>query len=194
VINRRNDSRGQTHMIETDRPAGGTPASASGIADRAAAVPPGNDLPQRKHPAHLPNVERHNQPVVLFVTVATKDRRSILASERVHSTLVSVWPQARQYHVGGYILMPDHMHLFCSPAAHEAENVKRWVAYWKRLASIALKDLQPLWQRECWDTQLRDVVHYGEKWEYVMRNPVRKELVVRPEEWPYQGCLNELRW
>jgi putative transposase len=162
--------------------------------DREAAVPPGDDLPQRKRPAHLPNIERHNQPIILFVTVCTSDRREILTSERVHSSLVRLWAQARQYHIGRYILMPEHLHLFCSPASREAENVKGWVAYWKRLASIELKELSPLWQRECWDTQLRDVGHYGDKWEYVVRNPVRKGLVSRSEDWPYQGCLNELRW
>jgi REP element-mobilizing transposase RayT len=88
--------------------------------------------------------------------------------------------------------MPDHVHLFCSPTTPDAENVQKLVAYWKRLVSRELADLQPLWQRDCWDTQLRNVGHYGEKWEYVVQNPVRKELVTSPEQWPYQGCLNEL--
>ena len=173
---------------------GGTPAPASADPDREAAVPPRNDLPQRTRPAHLPNLERFNQPVILFVTVCTKDRRPILASDRVHAALIGAWPQARQYRVGRYNVMPDHVHLFCSPAVREAENVRKWVAYWKRLVSIELKDVQPLWQRDCWDTQLRDAGHYGEKWEYVAHNPVRKGLVMRTEDWPYQGCLNELRW
>ena len=171
---------------------GGTPAPAA--TDREAAVPPEDAQARRKQPAHLPNVERFNQPAILFLTVCTKSRRPILACERVHGVLVRAWPEARQYRVGRYMVMPDHVHLFCSPAVHEPENVKRWAAYWKGLVSIELKDLQPLWQRDCWDTQLRDASHYEETWQYVVQNPVRRGLVARAKDWPYQGCLNELRW
>jgi putative transposase len=90
--------------------------------------------------------------------------------------------------------MPDHIHLFCSPTSWEAEKVNRWVAYWKRLATIQLRDLMPIWQRDCWDTQLRRFSTYDEKWEYVVNNPVRKSLVDVAEQWPFQGCLNELSW
>ena len=160
----------------------------------SAAPPTGETMPQRQRPAHLPNIARFNQPVIVSVTVCAKQRRAVLASERVLAALKDAWSEAGQYSVGRFMLMPDHVHLFCSPAVAQAENVKRWVAYWKRLASLQLKDIHPLWQRDCWDTQLRDAGHYGEKWDYVVRNPVRKGLVPRPEDWAYHGCLNELRW
>ncbi len=53
---------------------------------------------------------------------------------------------------------------------------------------------QPIWQLDFWDTQLRKSTHYDEKWEYVSQNPVRAGLVRAPDDWPYQGELNELRW
>jgi len=152
------------------------------------------ERPSRRHPVHLPNIERHNQPTILFVTVCTHGRRPVLANERVWRTLQAIWPEARQYSVGKYIIMPDHIHLFCSPTVREPENVRRWVAYWKRLASCELSDLKPLWQRDCWDTQLRNVDHYGEKWEYVRANPVRAGLVKQADDWAYRGIINELRW
>ena len=181
------------------RKQGGAPASAPasvGKVDpaREAAGPPAFGLPVRKHPTHLPNVERDNQPIILLLTVCTYRRKVVLANERVHEILCSVWTQSKQYRVGSYVVMPDHVHLFCSPAFVDAENVKNWATYWKRLASGKLKDLHPLWQRDCWDTQLRHVDHYMDKWEYMRANPVRKELANSPSDWPYQGCLNELRW
>ena len=98
----------------------------------------------------------------------------------------------RQLHIiTSYTL---HIHLFCSPADPEAKSVQHWVAYWKRLASIRLKRLRPLWQRDCWDTQLRRGEAYADKWTYVKENPVRKGLVITAADWPFQGCLNELRW
>ncbi|MDD4737037.1 MAG: hypothetical protein PHP44_13140 [Kiritimatiellae bacterium] len=148
----------------------------------------------RKHPVHMPNIERLNQPVILFVTVCARERRSVLASERVHQALVKVWSDAVRYRVGYYMIMPDHVHLFCSPSERNAEKVSGWVGYWKRLVNAELKDLGALWQRDCWGRQLRHVGHYEEKWEYVSMNPVRKGLVHGVEKWPYKGCLNELRW
>jgi REP element-mobilizing transposase RayT len=51
-----------------------------------------------------------------------------------------------------------------------------------------------LWQRDFWDTQMRSREHYEEKLAYVRMNPVRKALARTPEEWPYQGVINELAW
>lgn len=52
----------------------------------------------------------------------------------------------------------------------------------------------PLFQRDCWDTQLRKGERYSEKWEYVRYNPVRKGLAGTPDDWPWQGELNVLSW
>jgi REP element-mobilizing transposase RayT len=218
----------------------------------------------------LPNVARHNEPVIVFLTACAKDHRAALANATMHKLLVKAWGLAQHWIVGRYIVMPDHVHLFCSPAVHEAENVKIWAAYWKGLVSRGMRgygllaadgvaavppgaasggrgatravedgydregavppashqrtaapaDGPPadgvaavppgnasggrgatraaegdtLWQRDVWDTQLRSGVHYAEKWDYVRCNPVRKELVHAPDEWPFQGELNVLRW
>jgi len=51
-----------------------------------------------------------------------------------------------------------------------------------------------LWQRHFWDTQLRRGESYGEKWQYVLENPVRAGFVKQSQDWPYQGELNTLTW
>ena len=155
---------------------------------------PPMEPPKRKHPAHLPNVERHNQPTIIFLTICTSQRKPALANLRMHALLKETWPKAAQWIVGRYIIMPDHIHLFCSPSRLDSENVKDWAGYWKGLITRQTPELKPLWQRDCWDTQLRQIRHYDEKWHYVVHNPVRKGLVTRPDDWPYQGVLNELRW
>lgn len=159
---------------------------------REAAGPP--VFSSRKHPVHLPHIERFNEPVIIFLTVCAFDRRNVLATDHVHKTLRDAWSKAIQYSVGHYLIMPDHVHLFCSPKSRDAEPIMRWVAYWKRLTSIALPELKPLWQRDGWDTQLRRPEHYAEKWIYVQLNPVRKGLAASPADWSYQGYINELRW
>jgi hypothetical protein len=51
-----------------------------------------------------------------------------------------------------------------------------------------------IFQRDCWDTQLRVGDSYHEKWEYVRNNPVRKGLAASADEWLYWGIINELVW
>ena len=191
----------------------------------------GTMQPERQRPIHLPNIERHNQPVIVFLTVCTSARRPILANDAMHRLLVAAWAEAGTWHVGQYMIMPEHVHLFCSPAVLAAPNVRTWAGYWKSLVSRAVKgfgplaelwtgaggaggtapshngssaggsgstptesEKDPLWQTDCWDTQLRHVNHYAEKWEYVRANSVRKGLAPTSAAWPYQGCLRELRW
>lgn len=40
-------------------------------------------------------------------------------------------------------------------------------------------------QRDFWDTRLRDDAHYAEKFRYVCNNPVRKGLCAVAREWPH---------
>jgi putative transposase len=150
----------------------------------------------RKHPVHQPIVERFNEPEIVFLTVCTEDRKRLLAKSDVAALLMDSWSEAKGWLVGRYIVMPDHVHLFCAPGGPPARLLKQWVRYWKTLASRGWPRVgeQPVWQVDFWDTQLRSVAHYDEKWEYVRQNPVRAGLVNDPEEWPHQGELNELRW
>ena len=62
------------------------------------------------------------------------------------------------------------------------------------LPNVPLSRPPPLFQRDCWDRQLRTGESYAQKWEYVRNNPVRKGLVAHADEWPYQGQMNVLDW
>ena len=155
---------------------------------------PADPSPQRHYPAHPTPVQRHNEPTIVLVTACILDRHPVLANDRVHVALRTVWPQARNWMVGYYMIMPDHVHLFCAPAEFRIEQIKTWAKYWKALLSKRAPELRAAWQPDCWDTQMRSSTHYLRKLEYVRENPVRAGLVARSEDWPYQGIMNELRW
>ena len=153
-----------------------------------------NHHPDRKHPAHHAFVEGSNRTTILFLTVCTHHRKAILANESMHHALLEAWRAAEQWRVGRYVVMPDHIHLFCTPTHRESENIAKWVAYWKRLVSLKQPDLQPIWQRDCWDTQLRRHESYTEKWSYARNNPVRAGLVEHVDDWQFQGVVHHLPW
>jgi putative transposase len=153
-------------------------------------------LPQRNRPAHPPTVERDNQPVIVFVTVCTSNRKPILANSAAMDLLIQAWRQADQWTVGRYVIMPDHIHLFCAPARTDSCDLVTWVRFWKGYVSKRWTDRSqlPLWQTDFWDRQLRTTESYGDKWEYVRNNPVRHGLVKQADDWPFQGELNVLMW
>jgi REP element-mobilizing transposase RayT len=152
--------------------------------------------PRRKSPIHLPIVETFNRPIVVFITVCSQGRKSIFCQPDVHQLLIDAWRRADSWQVGRYVIMPNHIHLFCSPAEPDFPELKNWVCYWKSISSRSWprRDEQPIWQRSFWDTQMRKGKNYEEKWEYVRQNPVRGGLCHIPEAWPYRGELNVIEW
>ncbi len=147
---------------------------------------------KRKHPVHN-IIFKENQPVIVFLTVCTKDRKKWLGEDRVHKSLREIWTNASGWLVGKYIIMPDHLHLFAFPGELEI-SLNNWVKYWKSQYSKTHKISSHRWQTDYWDTQLRTSEHYEEKWEYMRYNPVRHGFVSSPENWPYQGEIHKLLW
>ncbi len=124
-----------------------------------------------------------------FVTVCTKDRRAILAKDEAQEVLLASWEEANHWVVGRYVIMPDHVHLFCSPRFDGALDLARWVNYWKSMCSRAWPDRRqlPLWQESYWDVRMRNPEQYESKWEYVRQNPVRAGLAHVAEGWKFAG-------
>ena len=65
---------------------------------------------------HLRRLERISlNPAFFFVTTCTRNRKAILVSEQVATILIQEWRRACDrygWHVGRYVIMPDHVHLF----------------------------------------------------------------------------------
>jgi len=135
-----------------------------------------------------------NEPQILLVTVCIRGRLPILANDAVHDTLRDTWSAESDWVVGNYVVMPDHLHLFCAPGAQCARSVKLWCARWKSCVSRRAPEVRGRWVPDCWDTQMRSHEHYLRKLAYVQDNPVRKGLAQRPEDWPLRGNLADLAW
>ena len=150
----------------------------------------------RKCPIHLPIRYKGNRSVLIFVTICTKSRLACLLSEEGHRVICRAWAEATHYRVGKYLIMPDHVHFFCSPATYPAETMKPWVEYFKSRTAQNWPMPLPhkLWQRGYWDTQIFTHEQYRSKWAYVQNNPVRANLIDRAEEWKFTGEMYSLQW
>ena len=156
-------------------------------------------LPRRKHLRRLDHITV-SRPLVFFLTVCVAGRRPVLADPRIADILVQAWRHATAlhgWHVGRYVIMPDHVHFFASPVSDAAKDLSKLLKYWKRSTAIRIRRAAAIpfrWQRGFFDHLLRSKESYAEKWEYVRQNPVRAELVNDPDEWPYQGEIAVLEW
>jgi putative transposase len=146
----------------------------------------------RKKPSHDYWVD-DSRPIIVFLTVCTRQRVPWLAAPENHTVLRQVWQESEAWLVGRYVLMPDHLHLFAAPGRREIE-FDHWVRYWKSGFSKRRSTRHQRWQPDHWDRRLRSGESYDAKWEYVRSNPARAGLVETPDEWPYQGELNVLEW
>ena len=147
--------------------------------------------PERGHPAHGVHVQP-DSPTIVFLTVCLQERRSLLAVPAVRQCLHQLWlERATAWLVSDYLLMPDHLHLFCHPGVPVA-TLERWMAFWKDQSAKELGWAKGTWQRDGFHHRLRSRTEYEEKWQYVRHNPMRAGLVQVPEQWPHQGRVHEI--
>ena len=146
----------------------------------------------RRNPATGVLISR-DRPTIVFLTVCTLHREATLAQQIYHDAVVQAWTQANAWFVGAYVIMPDHVHLFCAPRNEEIA-IERWIVFWKRQFRRKVGPAAPRFQSRGFHHRLRRDENYHQKWECVRANPVRARLVRNAEEWPYQGVLNHLPW
>jgi putative transposase len=163
-------------------------------------------MPTHTHLPHLSRIWISNP--IYFITTCTHGRKPLLANKHVAEILIDEWTAALGRHgwlVGRYVIMPDHVHFFCSFVDNMAEppknNLSFFMQQWKQWTSKRIlrevhddesKLVSPIWQKEFFDHLLRSEDSYKQKWEYVRQNPIRKKLVHKTEDWPWQGEIYDL--
>ena len=89
-----------------------------------------------------------------------------------------------------YCFMPDHVHLLVEGRDPDADarafiaRSKQYSAYRYRVRTGGR-----LWQRDSFDRVLRDTEGTIAVARYILANPVRAGLVVRPRDYPFSGSF-----
>jgi putative transposase len=89
-----------------------------------------NPFPQRQNPSAGVHIFS-GQSTIIFLTITTEKRVPWLAKEVVRRLLHQTRSEATAWLVGDYLLMPDHLHLFCAPRGLHF-TIETWISYWKR--------------------------------------------------------------
>ena len=145
----------------------------------------GMEIRQRRTLPHEVPWWVDSQNEIYFITINCKERcRNQLAlppvAERLFETVrhrqerFLWWPYL-------FLLMPDHLHALLSfPASHKP--VKGVISKWKEWTA---KEFGILWQRDFFEHRLRAEESRREKADYILQNPVRRQLVTCCEDWPF---------
>jgi putative transposase len=99
------------------------------------------------------------------------------------------------YTLHAFCIMPNHVHLVCTPLEKEngtyhsltaiLHSLKRYTA---RKANRILGRQGTFWQQESYDHVVRDEDEFERIIVYVLNNPVKAGMVSTWEEWPWSYC------
>ena len=127
----------------------------------------------------------HDQRVAFAVgrddLIAPTNPYNAIMSTACHFQNIGKWNLAL------LLVMPDHLHLIANipsgaMGSSRPTGLERVIRDFKRSVS-RLFGIR--FQRDFFDTRLRDDAHFAEKYNYILANPVRKGLCATQEEWPY---------
>jgi putative transposase len=86
--------------------------------------------------------------------------------------------------VAGYVVMPEHVHLLVNEPGRGL--LSRTVQALKLSVSMRSSE-RPFWQAHYYDFNISTHEKFVEKLRYIHRNPVRRGLVEKPEDWKWSS-------
>jgi putative transposase len=92
--------------------------------------------------------------------------------------------------VYGYVLIPEHVHLLVSePDSGELAEAIHFLKLSSAKQSNCAEGVEGwhLWQKRYYDRNVRSASDFVEKLRYIHRNPVKRELCERPDDWPWSS-------
>jgi putative transposase len=137
----------------------------------------------------------HESHQLHFLTVSCYHRRPNFGSVASRTIFESALERVRQQHalcVYGYVVMPEHVHLLIDEPergtlAQAMQSLKQGVA-----RRLALRAADPFWQARYYDFNVWSEQKFVEKLRDIHRNPVKRGLVERPEDWAWSSFRHYL--
>jgi len=134
---------------------------------------------------------------VIFITVRAFGSQSPFVSPPLNRRVLDILrsEQARlSCQVYTYCLMPDHLHFLISPT-EDGASVLTFTSQFKGRATN--ESWKAGWQGKLWQPRYYDhFVRHNESLvniaQYILDNPMRKQLVEQDDDWPWSGHMNPL--
>ena len=131
-------------------------------------------------------VRYHNSGQLHFITFSCHRRLPLLGRGEGYITFERELETARQsfkFIMAGYVLMPEHVHLLISEPPIQPLATALQVLKQQTSKKLLKSGETQFWQRRYYDFNVRSQAKSAEKLKYMHRNPVRRGLVEKPEDW-----------
>ena len=128
-----------------------------------------------------------------FITTSCYHCRPVLAQAANRDLFLQVLERVRKRYdfvVVGYVVMPEHFHLlFSEPARDDPSAVMKSLkqSFARRLQRIEPTKAGTIWQRRFYDFVVFSEKKRVEKLNYMHQNPVKRGLVLEPEQWGWSS-------
>jgi REP element-mobilizing transposase RayT len=136
----------------------------------------------------LPHFQKPDRAV--FVTFCKNNREPFSSPARDLVLQHCIHDHGKRIHLHAAVVMPEHTHLLLTPMEDEqgwpyslATILKRIKGVSARSVNRSLQCSGSVWQEESFDHVLRSAKSFAEKLEYIRQNPVRRGLVLKPEDY-----------
>ena len=133
----------------------------------------------------------HHSGHLHFVTFSCYHRKPLLAVPQPMNRFVAALEEARQnfgWRIFGYVVMPEHVHLLVDEPergslADVIHSLKLSLSKQKSNRKALTSDGDRLWQTRYYDRNIFTSTEFMEKIRYIHRNPVKRGLCEKPEDW-----------
>ena len=128
-----------------------------------------------------------------FITFSCYRRRPLLADTNGYSAFEHELESVRVRHefvVAGYVLMPEHVHLLVGEPRTTSLATALQLLKQNTSRKLNLSGEDQFWQRRYYDFNVWSEEKRLEKLRYIHRNPVRRGLAAKPEDWPWSSFLH----
>lgn len=130
-----------------------------------------------------------------FITFSCCRRQPLLDNPTACSTFESELDSARRrfrLFVIGYVVMPEHVHLLLTEPGTKTLAIAIQVLKQKTSRRLKSPGEARFWQPRYYDFNVWSEEKPSQKLRYMHRNPVRRGLVARPEDWPWSSYQHYL--
>src|SRR5580658_3104802 len=135
-------------------------------------------------------IRYHQAGCFHFVTFSCYHRLAYLGTGTARSLFERSLEAMRlryDFVVCGYVVMPEHVHLLVS----EPKKALLSKAIQALKLSVSVQSRQrPFWQARYYDFNVHNEAKCVEKLRYMHRNPVKRGLVEKPEQWRWSSFMH----
>jgi putative transposase len=131
----------------------------------------------------------HESRQTHFITFTCYHRKPLLDSAQARRMFEMALERVRQGYrlcVYGYVVMPEHVHVLLSEP--QRSNLSQAIKAMKQAVSRQLiGDAEAFWQKRYYDHNVRNYESFVGKLRYIHRNPLKRGLCERPEDWEWSS-------